>query len=323
MLNLVSRIQALSHAAAPVVEGFYPPDESPAYTAYGCSYHWFRDPHGRAISLDVIRSDDTGKLGLRVVRENDRGGIDGISHFMPKSEWLPFRSDGVLMARERDERPAMARSSTLVAGHYRRRAGAESKGGIEYVRFMLSLRLEEHGFGTGQLGLGISHVVATDFLRVRYRGFVEINDERLEIDSLGSISLHSGDRLPHYAYLLTVPQLGAEGAPMMLLSAVHDDSLHAFGEHLGSRSIVYAHGRHGLPSFSVHVGELEAAVPIGMHGQIEFTVLDSFLHDFLGEPTCTAAVDARYVPKSGTPIDLGRAFIDYRGALYVRDLEIP
>lgn len=314
MSDLLAQLRAAQQTLMPLATGFHPPDTAPSYTPYACSYHWFRAPDGRAISLDIIRSDGTGHLGLRVVRERADGGLDGLSQITPRFAWAGMRTDGEL--GEHGDRPRRARAPHAIAG-----ALTSASGPLRRVRFALSLHLVAPGFGTGQLPL---HLVATDFPRVRYRGFVEINDEHLAIDALGSISLHAGDRLPQYACLITVPQAGAAGAaerePALLLGAVQGDMLRAGEELLGERSLVDAFGRNGLPPVSLSVGAFGHDIPLGLGSRIELRELRPFFHDFLGEPTCTASVQARYVPALGAPVELGRVFIDYRGAHFLRFL---
>ncbi|MFO0577943.1 MAG: hypothetical protein U1A78_28370 [Polyangia bacterium] len=325
MSDLLAHLRAAQQALSPLAPGFFPPDSPPNYTPYACSYHWFRGPDGRAISLDVIRSDGTGHLGLRVVRERADGGVDGLSHITPRSEWAGLRTDGELGKTgehgAHGERPLLARAPHAIAGAFSSPSGA-----LRHVRFALTLHLEAPGFGTGQLPLHLVHPVATDFPRVRYRGFVEINDEHLAIDALGSISLHAGDRLPQYAYLITVPQAGAADVadqnPALLLGAVQGDMLRVDEELLGERSLVYAYGRNGLPPVSLSVGAFgrDNDIPLGLGSRIELRDVRPFFHDFLGEPTCTASAQARYVPALGAPVALGRVFLDYRGAHFLRFL---
>lgn len=317
---LRERLQALS----PVSAGFHPPDEGAAYTPYACSYHWFRAPNGRAISLDLIRSDDSGNLGLRVMRETEGGELQALVHIAPKAQWLPFACDGSLPARDVDPtRPYLSRSSVQIAGTCRTERH-DRKSELHSVRFQLSLSIVEPGQGTGQLGLGLAHLVATDFLRVAYRGFVELDDERIDIDSLGTLSLHAGDALPQYAYLLSLPgthESEKAQAPQILLGAVRHDALRVFGKLLGSRSLIYAHARSGMPPFSLHIGELDRGLSLGISGRIEIQALRACVHDFLGQPTCTGIVQARFQPAVGEAVDLGTAYIDFRGRHYLRSLD--
>lgn len=319
MRDLLARLRNTYQALTPLADGFYPPDAPPNYTPYGCSYHWFRGPDGRAISLDVIRSDDTGRLGLRVVRERRDGGVDGLSHFDGREGWLPMRADGQLDG-EAETRPLLSRSQHAIAGRVIATAATERQG-LQRVRFALTLQPRSPGYGTGQLGLGLSHLVATDFLNVHYRGFVELDGEVLNIDAVGSISLHAGDKLPQYGYLIGVPPLEGPSAPRLLAAAVHGDSLRVGEELLEGRTMGYAYGEHGMPPISLHVGEFGREIPLGLGGRIELAGIRPFFHDFLGEPTCTAAVQARYVPLLGPPIDLGRVFIDYRGRYFLSFLD--
>lgn len=320
MSDLLMRLRAAQQALTPIASGFFPPDLPSNYTPYACSYHWFRGPDGRVISLDVIRSDDTGNIGLRVMRERADGGLDGLVKICSKSDWLPMRTDGQLSESESPEQATthaqLSRSQHAIAGF----CSAES-GPWRRVRFALDLRVNSPGFGTGQLGLGIGHLVATDYLDVHYRGYIEFDGERLPIDSAGSISLHSGDRLPGYAYLVTVPQLGETAGARLLCAAVHGDALRIGGELLGGHSMTYAYGQHGLPPISFHVGSFGRDLPLGVNGHVEIRDVRGFPHGFLGEPAVTATAEARYVPLLGEPIPLGRVFLDYRGQHFLDYLQ--
>lgn len=325
MIELLSRLRVLHQQITPLAEHAHAPDVAPNYTPYACSYHFFRTPAGQVISLDLIRSDDTGKLGLRVLRERTDGGIDGLAFFAPSQECCPFGYDGELPDGDRSDRGGrqtmlLSRSSRSIAGRVVLPSGS---GGIHSVRFALSLQPLEPGFGTGQLGLGISHIVATDFLRVAYRGFVEINDERQAIDSLGTLSLHAGDRLPHYAYAVSVPHSYADGQPAILAAAVHDDALRFLGELMGRHSLVYAYGRNGIPKLSFHLGGFGADIPIGSDARLVLSGLQPFVHDLLGVLTVSAFAQAQYVSGHGPSLDLGRVVIDYRGPEYVDQLRLP
>lgn len=320
----VARLREQVQALAPISAGFFPPDAGAAYTPYACSYHWFVGPDGRAISIDVIRSHDSGQLGLRFVRET-AAGIEGLAHIVPLAQWQPFATSGVLPTDPGDDpRPLLSRSTDSIAGQLPATDSARA-GAPPALRFQLRLDVIEPGLGSGQLGLGIAHLVATDFLHVHYRGFVEIHGERLAIDAPGAISLHAGDRLPQYAYLLTLPRHPASGQgaapPQILAAAIHDDALRTFGEHLGTRSLIYAHGRSGLPRFSLHVGDIDRTLPLGASGHIAIRALRPFLHDFLGQPTCTGIVEATFQPLCGDAIDLGTAYIDFRGEHFLRSLQ--
>ena len=81
-----------------------------------------------------------------------------------------------------------------------------------------------------------------------------------------------------------------------------------------------AYGRNGLPPVSLSVGAFGRDIPLGLGSRIELRDLRPFFHDFLGEPTCTASALARYVSALGAPVELGRVFIDYRGAHFLRFL---
>lgn len=316
MSDLLVRLRSAQQAFSPAVSGFHPPDLPSNYTPYACSYHWFRGPDGRVISLDLIRSDETGNLGLRVVRERADGGLDGLSQIAPKTDWQPFRTDGLYVETEAHGRPLISRSPHTIAGHCTAPSGA-----VRSVRFALDLTVNAPGFGTGQLGLGIAHLVATDYLDVHYRGFVEINGERLPIDSSGSLSLHSGDKLPQYAYLVAVPKLGGAPGAALLVAAVHGDALRIGGELLGGSSLTYGYGQHGVPPVSLHVGPFTHSPSLGLNGRIEIRDVHAFHHDLLGEPTCTASASARYVPLLGPAVELGRIFLDYRGQPFVDCLQ--
>lgn len=321
MSDLVSHLRAAQEAWTPVATEFAPPDTHPNYTPYACSYHWFRGPDGRAISLDVIRSDDTGKLGLRIVREREDGSLAGFSYIKSKDCWEPMRTDGHLPGDSQSTRPFLSRSHTAIAGSYTRQENADPEvTAFSHVRFELSIHLESPGYGTGQLGLTLSHLVATDFQNVRYKGFVELDEERLAIDSLGSISLHAGDELPEYGYLVSVPSHDQPEAPKILAAAVKEETLRVGAELLGGRAMIYAYGQHGLPPISICASEFGRDFPLGLGARVELSNVQPFVHEFLGQVTCTASADARYIPTIGATVELGRIFLDYRGQHFVRFL---
>jgi hypothetical protein len=298
----------------PIAFKFDAPDNPPDYTPYACSYHWFRGPDGRVLSLDVIRSHDSGQLGLRVLRERADGGVDGLSLISPIAEWAPMRTDGSMPDAEDVGRPALSRGRNFVAGQV-----TGGQGNLRRVSFALAVNPKAPGLGPGSLALEISRLSVTDYTRVRYLGFVEIDGERIDIDAPGVVSLHYGDSLPHYAYVVSVPQL-EESAARLLLSSVRSDTIRYKGELLGDCAVTYAYGTDGLPPVSIFIGEFTRTISVGFGARVELSDLRPFFHDFIDEPTCTASALARYIPALGSAIDLGRVFIDYRGRDYLATL---
>jgi hypothetical protein len=314
MYHLLARLRVLHEALTPEVDRFLPPDLSPNYTPCVSSQHVFCGPEGRLISIGMVRSDDTGTIGLRLVRERTDGGLDGLSLVAPQAMGASFQQDGQLPARMSTNRLLLSRGEHAIAGMYQ---SEDQTKPIHSVRFSLTLKPLERGVGIGQLGLRLGHLIATDFLRVLYRGELFLNGEKLQIDSVGSLSLHAGDRLPQYGYLVTSPHAANGLLPALLLLAVHDDSLRVLGESVGGQSVIYGLGRNGLPKVALHLGSLGPVLPLGDDGKLLFHDLRPFGYDFLGQPTVTALGDARFVSQQGTVRDLGRVFVDCRGAHFV------
>lgn len=314
MHKLPARLRVLHEALTPQEERFLPPDFSPHYTPCVSSHHVFCGPDGNLIAIGMVRSDDTGTLGLRVVRERSDGGLDGLSHIAAQTSWAAFRRDGALPSDSVSHRPLISRGSQAISASYESR---NTDSPIHSVHFSLSLELLEKGIGMGQLGLRLRHLIATDFLRVRYRGTMELNGDRLAIDSVGSLSLHVGDRLTQYGYLVTIPNTTKNRPPLLLVLAAQDEALHVLGEPVGPQCLVYGLGQNGLPSCALHIGLLGPDLLFGNVGQIALRDARSFGHDFLGQPTVSAVVRATLLFKHGATLSLGRAFFDARGARFV------
>jgi hypothetical protein len=69
---------------------FVAPDSGPQKTPYACSFHWLRRPDESLIGLDVLRSDDLSRWGLRVFTISRLAEIKSLIVEMPSSEWAPF-----------------------------------------------------------------------------------------------------------------------------------------------------------------------------------------------------------------------------------------
>ena len=105
---------------------FSAPDAGEGKTPYACTFHWFRLDDGRICGLDVIRSDDTGQLGLRVFLVGDDGKIRHLVRAAPAAAWAPFATGEKPDALGGDAE-VLGRGPGWIAGHARAEA---SPGGI-------------------------------------------------------------------------------------------------------------------------------------------------------------------------------------------------
>jgi hypothetical protein len=290
----------------------------PEKTPYACSFHWFRLPDGRVAGLDVIRTSDTGQLSLRAYVVERDGDIRALNFIAPLADWLPFASE------ERPpldaDKPCLGRGPDWIAGSVR-----ASGQGIESVRFNLDITPESRAISTVAFWkLHCAYMTATDYLRVRTTGWLEIDGARFEIDSHGPVSLHFGEHLPAYAYCATVPDPARPGAPNLLLASVCGDDLRLIGELLKNGGFTYAYGDHGVPSSMFCVGSFEEnAIPIGLGGSIELTDICPFHHEMVQMEAITASAQAVLKRPLHEPLPLGQVILDYRGRLYTSKLVAP
>jgi hypothetical protein len=287
---------------------FHAPDAGEGKTPYTCSFHWFRLPDGRICGLDVIRSEDSGQLGLRAFVVEESGEFRHLVRVAPAAEWKPFHTEERPDALHTDAN-VLGRGAGWVAGHAR---GDGAPGSIGDFRFELAITPETPGLGTGQHGLAFLNLTIADFRRVRTCGTVIIDGERFAVDALGPCSLHYGSSLPPYAYLATVPR-SEDAAPSLLLAAAAGDDLRVGGKLLAELCVTYAYGEHGVPAVSLHIGSYEQTIQLGGGRHIELRDAKLFPHQLLARSTVTGTALARLVDSDGSQLELGRVVFDYRG----------
>ncbi len=230
---------------------------------YACSFHWFRLPDSRIMGLDVIRSDDTGKLGLRAFVQRPDGSLQSHIHESTAMQWLACdrehvpggHADGAYenacpaawlgggdgcdcMCQAYDPdcgpatTPAIGRGANWIQGHIP--AGATAGQSITSLDFSLRVEPEAPALGlawlSDELGLTeaelqIVNLSARDYLRVHYRGRVRLDGSALAVDSRGPASIHFGRFLPEYAYVTTVPLLDGVARPQLIFAGFGPDNV--------------------------------------------------------------------------------------------------
>jgi hypothetical protein len=292
-------------------EHFRVPDAGADKTPYACTFHWFRLDDDRICGLDVIRSDDTGQLGLRVFLFGADGGIRHLIRVAPAAEWAPFTTDAKPDALQTGDE-VLGRGTGWIAGHAR---ADTPDGGITDFRFDLQIRPETVGIGTGQkLGLALLFLTIEDFRRVRTTGTVIIDGKPHTVDAEGPCSIHYGSKLPQYAYVATVPR-GASAASDLLLASAAGDDVRYLGNLLGGFSVTYAYLEDkSLPL--LHLGEFQRPVKIGPY-HLELDGVERFEHQLVGKTTVTGTALGALVNGDGERTPLGRVIFDYRGDYYV------
>ena len=300
---------------------FTAPDSGENKTAYACTFHWFLAPDGGLLGLDLIRSDDTGRLALRVYRGRPDGSFQGWIHEAPAEEWEAFRTDEV--PRNDGGRNMLARGEGWIAG-----AVHGGAGGLE-AAFELEILPESPGLGTGRLGLRLVELAATDYPRVRVKGSMTLGGDRMEIDSEGIASVHYGDRLPQAAYLATIP---SAAKTRLLAASARGENLRVGGRFLGDAALIYSYGSGEMPPLLFHAGRFGDPVPLGGGFRVRLTDIQAFRHVLLGVPTVTGTAFAvlekpdpglapgDWLRKKHVP--LGPVLFDYRGEYYVESLPL-
>jgi hypothetical protein len=304
----------------PLRHRFTAPDSGKNKTPYACTFHWFRAPDGRLIGLDLIRSDDTGKMALRAYLQGKDSSFHGWIYEAASPEWASFAT------QERPDlkagRNVLGRGENWVAGAVRDEAQ-----GMD-VSFDLDMRAEGPGLGTGEFGLKLVELNAADYLKMRVKGWVSFNGEKIWIDSPGTASLHYGDRLPQASYIATFP--GAFSENRLLMASALGDNLRFGDKVLGKTAFVYGYGSGKLPPFMFHVGGYERSIDLGGGIRLSLMNAQSFHHTLLGLPTVTGV--ARAVLEKPAPglhpkdwlrkefVDLGPVLFDYRGEDYIKSL---
>ncbi|MGE0173193.1 MAG: hypothetical protein AB7T49_10420 [Oligoflexales bacterium] len=298
-------------------DNFVAPDRDANSTPYTCSYHWFALEDGRIVGLDLIRSDDTGKMALRAYYQDAHSEFKGISYEAPKEKWRPFATERASLADSNQN--ALGRSKNWIGGHVRTDDGAT-------IFFDLEVRPKSFGLGTGSLGLFVTDLVATDYLEVEYGGTITIGGETHEIQTLGTASVHYGNRLPLAGYIATVPSNSGLSDDHFLLASANSDNIRVGGELLEGKNITYGYSRGALGRVFLSFKPFNQQVPIGNNGFVTLTDVKRFDHNLLGVKTTTGMAKAKFQKKAQWPWeqdierDLGTVIFDYRGDPYLKTL---
>jgi hypothetical protein len=288
---------------------FLAPDSGAHKLPYTCSFHWFYLPDGRLIGVDVVRSDDMGRRALRVFAVNTARELSSLILEGPSERWAPFATDNP---------PTMPHNSPLLGRGENWLAACASAAGqsIHSASFLLQFKVNVPGKGTGECGLLLAHMNAMDYLRMEISGWIELNEERMELNGVtGYASMHFGDFLPNYAGIASVPPQRLSG-PGILVNITDSDDIKHGAAFIENKSIIYGYGSDGVPDFFVTVDKLERGnVPLG-RGHLELSAITSFPHVLLDRATTTAVADAKYVPDDGAAISIGQVILDFRGPGY-------
>jgi hypothetical protein len=301
-----------------VEDRFIAPDLAADSTPYTCSFHWFTLEDGRIVGLDVIRSDDTGKLALRAYFEDADHKLQGTSFEANKDEWAPFATEKSNLIES--AKNAMGRSQNWIGGSVTAADGS-------VVKFDLEVTPKSLGLGTGSLGLQVTDLVATDYLEVEYKGTLTIGGETHSIDSLGTASVHYGTRLPLAAYIATVPPSEEPNKDHFLLASANSDNINIGGELFAGKNITYGYSRGILGPVFLSFKRYEKEIPVGLNAHLLLRDVSRFDHTLLGEKTTTGMAKATYYKKAQWPWeqdierDIGTVVFDYRGAVYIDTLE--
>lgn len=314
---------ALVPASLPEARGCGSPrlsdaDRGDFKTPYACSFHWFRSQADRIIGLDLIRSDDTGKLALRAYLENEDGSLDGFVYEASRDRWAGFFTD-----RKPDltsGKNVLGRGKDWIAGFAK-----DSSQGKE-VAFDLNISPKSIGMGPGWAGLALFHLVARDYPKVQVKGWVRFNGKTFPIDSPGTTSIHYGSKLPQAAYITTVPSAINPRESGLLMASSAADNLKRGANLLGDRAIFYGYGQGKVFPILGNVARMQKKeVPVDPIKVVILSDVMPFRHQLLGEPTVTATAKAVFIvrwpwKKSEERIELGRVILDYRGPYYIQAL---
>lgn len=265
--------------------------------------------------MDVLRSDDLGRWGLRVFRFTRAGELESLIVEMAASEWAPFATDAPPPLNQ--SKPVLGRGENWIA------ASAAALGqSIRSASFLCNLHPITPGKGLGQCGLWLVHMTPTDFTRIDMWGWIEINGARIELEpTVARASVHFGDFLPDYAGITTVPGPNPND-PAILVNVANSEDVKHGGFLLRGRSVISGYGAGGVPPFFISTGNLERGIiPLGAQSHLEYQNVRGFEHVLFGRRTITATAEGRYVPDATGPsnvIPLGQLILDFRGETYAR-----
>lgn len=294
-------------------DALFAPDAGEGKQPYTCSYHTLRLADGRILVLDIVRSDNTHQRALRVFLSDHHGNLRALSVAGPSDTWSPFVTTPAQLDRSRD---VIARGPRWVAGDVHR--GDAPDLGIHHVAFELELRVDASALRSDTLGLAFLRMTVEDHPRVHHRGWLELDGERISIDGPGAVSVHIGEQLCQYAYVVTPPT--DQPTPGILLASVGGDDFRHLGALLGSNTATYSYGWHGVPALSLNIGAFTHPLRLGPGGPtIHFTPIGApVLHTLLAVPTITTLARARVhehnLLTADTSLDLGEVILEARGA---------
>lgn len=292
-------------------DALFAPDTGPQQQPYTCSYHTLRLADGRILVLDIVRSDNTEQRAIRVFLSDERGGLRALNVAGPAATWSPFVATRDALDRARN---VIARGPQWVAGDVRR--GDAPDLGIQHVAFDLELRVDASTLRSDTLGLAFLRMTVEDHPRVHHRGWLEVDGERIPIDAPGAVSVHIGEQLCNYAYIVTPPT--ADPGPGLLLAAVAGDNFRHLGALLGHNTATYTHGWHGLPPLSLAIGKFTHPLTLAPGGPtLHLDPGPPVLHTLLGVPTLTtrARAQVHHAPLLAPAqfFDLGELILEARG----------
>jgi hypothetical protein len=309
---------------------FHAPDSGLRKTPYCCSFHWFRLHDGSIVGLDLVRSDDTGRLCLRTFFIEHNGSIRGLVYEASASDWAPFETEQ--RPDLSGQKPALGRGNNWIAGCVNT-YGQE----INSVSFDLNVIPESKLRGFGPWILSLVYMNAADFTSVHTTGWIELDGTKYDVDNYGVVSLHYGSKLlPDYGYCTTVFNPLNRYAPQILVSSFTGSAFRFGGELFGKNAFIYAYGHHGAPARRYHMGKfMYEKIPFGYRGYVFLSDIKPFTRNFLGVMTTTASARGKlYLYKHILPIcfhtsteieayqiiDLGQVILDYRGTSYTHTL---
>jgi hypothetical protein len=290
-------------------------DVGPRRTPYCCTFHWFRAADGRIIGVDVIRSSDIDQLSLRAYLIEPDGAIKGLAYAAPTAVWEPFATDN--RPPLGGPKPSLGRGINWIAG-----ALQTSGQQLNSVVFDLNIVPMSRPISSARLWhLGLVYLAATDFTTVHTTGWVELDEQRFDIDSHGPVSVHFGAHLPSYGYCATVHNPLHPDAPQILLGSVAGDDFRAVGQCFKHTTVTYAYGDHGIPRRMFHVGRLKhRQIPLNLLGHLQLSDVQPFIHLMLDVKAITGTARGTLHLPFGRSIALGDVVLDFRGPLYVEAL---
>ncbi len=313
---------------------FVAPDTGPGYQLYTCSFHWFKLANGSVIGLDVIRSSAParslapGRMALRFFEVSPDGKIRALIQESSDNEWT-FATQKPPSGVNANQSRFLGRAENWVGGSVNHLSGSANPSTLKSVAFDLQLSVLEKGHDSRRFSFRTTHLDAIDFLRVKSKGWVEIDGVKSEVvDSEGPAAIHLGASLPSYAYLATLPGF----LPQLVMGGVARNNLRiGTGLFPKDTAILYSYRRSRLPSRQLKITPLnELEWPLSSSSSIRLSDVQPFPHQLLDVDTVTATARATItVPDRGfwfwtwqrkKEVDLGMVVLDFRGDPFVKAL---